>query len=129
MNPRQGEQMRKVVMMVALVALLVTLFATAAFALTFTCTTNPCEGTNRPDTITERAGSVNDNISGKRGGDTILANVSDNDRDDLFGNRGPDTLNARDGDGFDLLDGGKGTDECIGDATDTFVRCEVIRTP
>ncbi len=122
--------MRKVVMMVALVALLVTLFATAAFALTFTCTTNPCEGTNRPDIITEQTGAgVNDNISGKRGGDTINANAFGNDRDDLFGNRGDDTLNARDGDGFDLLDGGKGTDECIGDATDTFVRCEVIRTP
>jgi len=121
--------MRKV-MMGALVALLVALFAAAAFAATFTCTTNPCEGTNNPDTISERVGNgVNDNISGKRGGDSIDASVYTNDRDDLFGNRGPDTLNAQDGDGFDLLDGGQGTDECIGDATDTFVRCEVIRTP
>ena len=121
--------MRKLMMMVALVALVVALFATAAFAATFTCTTIPCEGTNKADTITERTGSVADNIFGKRGPDTINANVSGNDRDDLHGNRGGDTLNARDNDGFDSLDGGPGTDECIGDAADAFSRCEVIRTP
>ncbi len=118
--------MRKVMMMGALVALLVALFAAAAFARDFQCTTIPCEGTNNRDTITERAGNVNDNISGKRGGDTINANVSGNDRDDLFGNRGDDTLNADDGDPFDSLNGGRGTDEGRGDNGDAFTRCEVI---
>jgi Ca2+-binding RTX toxin-like protein len=118
--------MRKVMLMGALVALLVTLFAAAAFARDFQCTTIPCEGTNNRDTITERAGNVNDNISGKRGGDTITATAGTNDRDDLFGNRGDDTLNADDGDPFDSLNGGAGRDVCRGDDGDTFTRCEVI---
>jgi Ca2+-binding RTX toxin-like protein len=117
--------MRKVMMMVALVALLVALFAGAVFAKNFQCTRYNCEGTRNQDTITEREGdNVDDNIFGRRSGDLIDAAEFNADEDLLHGNRGNDLLDARDGDGEDELNGGPGTDECFGDAGDVTADCE-----
>jgi hypothetical protein len=119
--------MRKVTMMVALVALMVALFATAALAVNKQCTNLRCEGTNNRDTLIERGGDgVPDNISGLQRNDRIDASRFGADEDDLFGNSGNDTLDARDFDGDDTLNGGKGTDSCFGNAGDTFSGCEFI---
>ena len=121
------KKMRKVMMMVALVALLVALFATAAFAKTFQCTSLNCDGTRNPDTISERVGNVNpDNIFGGLGGDVIDARDFFRDEDKLYGNKGSDRLDARDADNLDTVNGGQGVDECFGDADDLFIKCEYI---
>jgi Ca2+-binding RTX toxin-like protein len=112
--------MRKTGIMVAMVALLVAMFATAAYAATI-------EGGRGNDTLFESPG--NDRIFGRAGNDTIDASRFSADTDKLFGGRGSDTLNADDGDAFDLLDGGRGFDTCIGDPGDTFVSCNEIIIP
>ena len=119
--------MRKVTMMVALVALMVALFATAALAVNKQCTNLRCEGTNNRDTLIERGGDgVSDNIYGLQRNDLLDATRFTDDTDNLYGGPGNDTLDARDGDGDDTLNGGKGTDSCFGDAGDTFSGCEFI---
>jgi hypothetical protein len=35
-------------------------------------------------------------------------------------------LDATDGDGNDIVNGGPGSDDCTGDATDRFISCERI---
>ena len=47
------------------------------------------------------------------------------DRDTLNGDTGIDELCARDADDDDTLDGGDGTDKCVGDPVDTYITCEV----
>jgi hypothetical protein len=111
------DKMRKTGMMVAMVALLVAMFATAAYAATI-------EGNNRDNTLFETP--QNDRIYGNAGNDELNAWEYSGDTDRLYGGRGRDVLYADDGDGQDLLDGGRGYDECYGDVGDTFVRCEVI---
>ncbi len=119
--------MRKVTMMVALVALMVALFATAALAVNKQCTNLRCEGTNNRDTLYERGGNgTPDNIFGLRGPDRLVATAFTNDEDNLYGNTGDDRLLADDGDALDTLDGGRGNDYCSGDAGDTFVSCETV---
>ncbi len=119
--------MRKVMMMVALVALLVALFATAAFAKNFQCTSVNCEGTRNADTILERRGNLEpDNIFGRLRGDSIDATNYRSDEDNLYGNKGGDRLDATDGDGLDTVNGGPGVDECLGDANDLFIKCEYV---
>ncbi len=119
--------MRKVTMMVALVALMVALFATAAYAVDKQCAKSPCYGTDNRDSLYERGGDgVPDSIYGQARNDYINARSFTNDEDELFGREGNDTLDARDNDGLDTLNGGKGTDTCYGDAGDTFVSCEAI---
>jgi Ca2+-binding RTX toxin-like protein len=119
--------MRKVTMMVALVALMVALFATAAYAVNKQCTNLRCEGTDNRDTLIERGGDgVSDNIYGLQRNDRLDATRFTDDADNLYGNTGNDTLDATDGDGLDTLNGGKGTDTCYGDTGDEFVSCEVI---
>ncbi len=51
---------------------------------------------------------------------------SPRDTDILRGGENGDTLDARDGDGLDILNGGPGRDECLGDPGDDFISCEVI---
>jgi hypothetical protein len=120
--------MRKMVIMGALMALVVALFAVPALALNFQCTQYTCTGTNQPDNILERAGDgVADNISGLRGGDTIKANLFTSDTDLVYGNRGNDYLYTDDGDGRDKVHGGPGFDRCYVDPGDTTDSCEVIR--
>ena len=117
--------MKKLMLLGALAAVLTLALAGVALAKTFQCTTLNCQGTSRADNITERAGSVEDNIKGRRGGDVIDATGFQNDVDNLFGNRGNDTLKASDVDGDDTLNGGPGTDTCTGNQGDTFISCEL----
>jgi hypothetical protein len=119
-SPRRqgGKTMRKGTMMVALVALLVAIFATAAYA-------DLIEGNRRANILNETSGD--DQMYGYRGGDSLYADVFGNDIDELFGGRGDDRLYADDGDNLDLLKGGGGTDRCYGDSGDTFGgSCEYI---
>jgi hypothetical protein len=124
--------MRKIVMMVALVAMLVAMLAPAALAADFTCTTIPCIGTPRADNIQERPGTgVSDDIQGRRGSDGINAQLYRNDTDVLRGGRGPDVLRAADGDTRDTLNGGRGFDRCFGDGNfgaggDDYIGCEEV---
>src|SRR5215210_1085816 len=109
--------MRRIVIMGALVALLVALFAVPALARNFQCTQYRCTGTNQSDNILERAGNnVADHIEGLRRADTIKANLFGSDVDRVFGNRGPDTLYTNDGDSLDEAWGGPGFDRCYVDA-------------
>src|SRR5215204_7707026 len=85
---REGEHtMRKGTMMVALVALLVAIFATAAYAQTFI-------GDSGNDSSTETPG--NDQMYGYGGEDELLAYIYGGDRDKLYGGRGNDYLEGHD---------------------------------
>jgi len=112
--------MKKTAMiMVATVALLVALFAAAAYADTI-------KGTQAADYLDVET-SGNDQIYGRGGADEIFATNWGQDTDKLYGGRGADELDAWDGDGNDVLNGGRGVDECWGDpGMDTFVGCEMI---
>jgi hypothetical protein len=124
--------MRKIVMMVALVAMLVAMLAPAALAATFTCASIPCFGTPRGDNIQERPGTgVSDDIRGFRGNDGINAQLYGADTDVLQGNRGGDVLRAADGDIRDTLRGGSGFDRCFGNGNfgaggDDYFSCEEV---
>ena len=119
--------MRRIAMLVGVMALMVVMFAPIALAVDKQCTTRPCEGTNERDTLYERGGrEVPDIIYGKRGNDRIRADIFGADRDVLYGNRGNDVLNAQDGDGRDVLYGGPGYDRCLVDEGDSYVGCEEV---
>ena len=118
--------MRRVTLMLAAMAVMVALFAAAAYAAEIW-------GTEANDTILES--KQDDRIFGRQGGDKIFANLygpdglireTDADRDKAYGNRGPDNIYATDGDNEDTLDGGLGHDECFGDDDDVFVNCEEV---
>ena len=98
--------MRKTGMMVAMVAVMVALFATAAYAATI-------EGNNRNNTLFETSGD--DRILGRGGNDVLDANNFGRDEDILRGGSGDDRLFANDGDSEDLLFGGPGFDTCVVD--------------
>jgi Ca2+-binding RTX toxin-like protein len=78
----------------------------------------------------------NDWLVGTRHNDVILARPGN---DFLFGRRGDDILRGNRGNdvirawgplghsGRDILGGGAGRDICVGDASDVFINCEVIR--
>ncbi len=124
--------MRRIVMVGALVALLVGVFAPAALARIFTCTDLPCYGTQERDNINERpAFGVPDEIYGRKGGDRINAGISPGDDDLVFGNRGKDRLITADAfpdlpDDDDVVRGGRGTDTCRVDEGDEYSGCEVV---
>jgi hypothetical protein len=123
-------KMKRVMMMAAVVALMVAMFAPVALAVDRQCSDNPCIGTSKGDRLFERGGNgVTDNIYGKPGNDRLIATSFTNDRDNLYGGRGDDKLNATDGDALDTLDGGGGTDVCFGDTGDTYISCESINPP
>ena len=115
---------RKGTMMVALVALLVAIFATAAYAATINCTGGPCKGTGDPDTLNESAG--NDQMYGYGARDFLDANnAAPGDTDTLRGGRNNDDLVADDGDGDDVVYGGRGRDgECTVDEGDEVHECD-----
>jgi hypothetical protein len=124
--------MRRIVMVGALVALLVGVFAPAALARIFTCTDLPCYGTQERDNINERpAFGVRDEIYGLRGDDRINAGISPGDVDFVHGGRGGDRLITDDGfpefiDDLDEVRGGRGTDTCRVDEGDAYFNCEVV---
>ena len=108
--------MRKGTMMVALMALLVAIFATAAYAQTFI-------GDSGNDTFYETPG--NDQMYGYGGQDRLEAWQEFYDRDKLYGGRNNDYLNADDEDPDDLLVGGRGqNDRCFVDAGDEVKSCD-----
>jgi hypothetical protein len=108
--------MRRVTMLLAALAVMVTLFAAVAYAATI-------EGTSQGDNLTES--QLNDEIFGRGGNDTIDASIFSTDVDELRGNRGDDVINASDGDGSDFVNGGPGTDECSADDGDEVTNCEL----
>ncbi len=108
--------MRKVAMLMATLAILILVAATAVYAVNKTCTTKPCRGTDARDVLQERNGNgVADKIYGLGRNDHINAGTFKRDRDQLWGGPGNDILRTDDGDGRDNLNGGPGTDTCIGD--------------
>ena len=119
--------MRKIVIMGALMMLVVGVFASAAYARTFTCTDLPCYGTNNPDVINERpAFGVPDVIYGMRGADEINAAISPGDEDVVYGGRGNDTIYTNDGDDLDTIYAGRGIDTCYVDTGDEYHGCEIL---
>ena len=115
--------MRRVTLMLAAMAMMVSLFAVVAYAAEI-------EGTLLDDFIKET--QRNDQIAGHAGDDEINANVfpitetpgGDGDVDKVKGNKGEDYIDVRDGDELDTADGGKNTDTCIADDGDNVVNCE-----
>jgi hypothetical protein len=111
-------KMRKVTLMLAAMAVMVSLFATAAYAAAI-------YGTSDSDLLLES--QLKDKIFGRQAGDDIYASLfgptgeladgkfTDPDRDKAFGNRGSDYIDLRDGDGKDTAIGGEGRDVCWGD--------------
>jgi Ca2+-binding RTX toxin-like protein len=120
--------MRRVTLMVAAMALMVSLFAAVAYAASI-------EGTADPERLLES--SLDDTIFGRSGGDLIFANAfgadgfilqTPEDTDVSKGNAGNDYINVDDGDGRDTANGGNGEDTCVIDANDTPpISCETVR--
>ena len=109
--------MRRVTLMLAAMAMMVALFAIAAYAADIT-------GTQDTETLNES--NKNDQIHAFGGDDTINAQTYPNDTDRAHGNEGDDTINVNDADGNDTAWGGSGDDTCTGDLGDTFHGCETI---
>ena len=113
--------MRRVTLMLAAIAMMVSLFAVAAYAASIV-------GTRGGDMLFES--QKRDTISGRTGTDTIDARMFPDathpkpDRDQANGNKGADTIYVNDGDDLDTANGGKGIDTCTGDFGDTL-HCEV----
>src|SRR3954470_5501263 len=103
-------------MLLAAIAVMVALLATAAYAAVIA-------GTPRSDFLYES--QKNDTIYGRGGPDDLRADRFPFDKDYLKGGTGDDELNARDADERDTLDGGKGFDKCRGDQFDTYKSCEL----
>ena len=112
--------MRKLMVIVALVAVLVPLAAAAALADGALVQCNnvlPCIASGDKDRVLERQGDgLRDEIVLKGGDDLVLANKYTRDRDDVSGGTGRDKINVADGDKRDTANGGKGKDLCIVDA-------------
>jgi hypothetical protein len=116
--------MRRVMLMLAAVAMMVSLFAVVAYAAEI-------QGTDNDETLTES--QRNDQIAGHQGKDTISANFYTlaqtpgglGDTDKVKGNRGDDVINAQDGDGRDSVNGGRGIDQCVADSGDEVKNCEL----
>jgi Ca2+-binding RTX toxin-like protein len=103
--------MRRSIVLVVVGALLLSMFTGVAVAKTFQCTTVPCVGTNNDDAITERSGSVHDEIYGLDGRDRINAASRGDDADTVYGGPGNDTIFANDGDTRDYIDCGGGNND------------------
>ena len=123
--------MRKLMIVVALVAVMVPPGAVAAFAhdQLIQCRAIPCYGSGNDDKILERIGNgKSDKIIARGGHDAILANKYGNDIDIVRSGRGMDKINVRDGDPKDRIRAGKGAhDWCIVDANSELAGgCERI---
>ena len=100
--------MRRTILLLITTALALIAAGGIALAATFTCTTNPCDGTTDDDVIT---GTVNaETINGKAGNDEISARDAN---DTLNGEDGNDTMNGELGD--DRINGGDGPDQLFGE--------------
>ena len=110
-----GKKMSRVPKLLAAIAVMVALFATAAYAANIT-------GTGVSDILYESQRA--DTIDARGGNDQLLAGKFPFDKDNLQGGTGRDQLYARDGDTEDILNGGRGFDKCKGDPRDTYISCE-----
>jgi Ca2+-binding RTX toxin-like protein len=108
--------MRRVMLMLAAMAVMVSLFAAAAYAANI-------EGTSAGEILLES--DRNDTIKGRGGSDLIDAQVffDIGDRDIVYGNPGNDEIGVEDGDNRDTVYGGQGDDVCFGDPGDEL-NCE-----
>jgi len=109
-------KMRKLTLMLAAMALIVSLFATAAYAA-------ETWGDSDSERLLESDG--NDKIFGRQGNDKIFASIYGHDEDMVEGNRGDDKIRVDDGDNDDTVIGGEGFDECWGDGGDV-IDCERV---
>jgi hypothetical protein len=123
--------MRRVTLMLAAMAMMVSLFAVVAYAAEI-------QGTENRDLLTES--QRGDTIKGLWGDDNVDAGFYDKsqtpgslgDRDRVHGNKGEDFIDLLDSDGKDIAWGGKGIDQCFGDTAaagdggDKFFGCEFI---
>jgi hypothetical protein len=108
--------MRRVMLVLAAMALMVSLFAAVAYAANIT-------GTDEGEILLES--NVDDQISGLQGDDKIFANVYGDDKDTVEGNRQDDKITVDDGDDKDVVIGGDGYDTCWGDEDDS-IDCEKV---
>jgi hypothetical protein len=116
--------MRRVMLMLAAVAMMVSLFAVVAYAAEI-------QGTHEDDILNESQG--NDQIAGHGGFDDIDADVYNlnqtpggrGDTDEVKGNKGDDFIDVQDGDSRDTANGGRGVDECQADPGDEVINCEL----
>jgi Ca2+-binding RTX toxin-like protein len=100
--------MRRPLLLLATTALALIAAGGIALAATFTCTTNPCDGTADDDVIT---GTVSaETINGKAGNDELYARDAN---DTLNGEDGNDSLHGELGD--DQMNGGDGPDHLLGE--------------
>jgi len=113
--------MRRVMLMLVAMAVMVSLFAAAAYAAQI-------QGTERGETLRESDRS--DWIIARAGADTVYADPDGDDTDRVRGNKGMDTIYVNDGDDLDHAIGGKGFDICYGDPFDDL-DCEeqILRLP
>jgi hypothetical protein len=124
-------KMRRVTLMLAAMAMMVSLFAVVAYAAGI-------QGTENNDFLNES--QRGDTIKALAGNDEIDASFYSRgqtpgglgDRDRAHGNKGDDFIDLVDSDGKDIAWGGEGIDECFGDTTDAgdggdkFYGCEFI---
>ena len=113
--------MRKMMLALALVVVLVPLFAAVALAAEgqlIQCNrVLPCVGSKGDDKMLERRGDgKEDHILPRAGDDLVLANKYTDDEDVVSGGGGFDRINVADGDMLDTANGGQGKDVCIVDA-------------
>jgi Ca2+-binding RTX toxin-like protein len=101
--------MRRVTLMVAAMALMVSIFAAVAYAATI-------EGSDASEYLLES--DRNDMILGHGGADAINAKPFTLDTDRVHGNKGDDEISVADGDSLDKVQGGQGQDRCFGDPGD-----------
>jgi hypothetical protein len=116
--------MRRVMLMLAAVAMMVSLFAVVAYAAEI-------RGTGQDDNLNESQG--NDLMAGHAGNDDLDADVynlnetpaGNGDTDVVKGNKDDDFIDAADQDGRDFVNGGSGVDECEVDSGDEVINCEL----
>jgi len=125
--------MRKLTMVVTLVAVMVPLLAVAAYAgnQVIQCRGIPCVATGSQDLVKERIGNrLNDKIYLKGGSDQVRADKYRADRDLIYGGKGYDLIYVNDGDTHDRIRGGAGNDKCYVDSRVEVVSgCSRVITP
>jgi hypothetical protein len=128
LTPREKEgekQVRRMLVLVGLSALLLVVAAGIAVAVTKQCNNIPCRGTANNDELFERSGNrERDRILGLDGEDVIDASTFGRDRDVVEGGRKDDRLSSNDGDGRDTVRGDRGSDICFVDPGDVSSSCQ-----
>jgi Ca2+-binding RTX toxin-like protein len=118
--PEGGNALRKMALLLAVMAAVLVVASGVALAKSFVGTESgeKIVGTKNGDRINSLGG--NDVLLGYAGPDKIRGG---DDNDQQYGGRGNDIIKSEGG--FrDLVNGGKGTDTCFVDAKDRVVGCE-----